>query len=390
MRLPFGQDDRRARREAADAILGGASKRRRRHDERTILVLLVILGGLVVLLRSQSVYFMTVHNWLLLSLDGATRGLIVVGLSVLMISGGVDSSGAIHRRKYRLTKLLTILLIVALVESWIKIVMLATGMIRIALIDAGLVDAAALSVSFGCAMGMGGVTAFCKRRLHDLRIGRRWAAMGSLLLVLGAAAISVATDELVVIEQPTWWTHWFLGGSMHVYLVVFAGVLAIALLFMRCTAAGNHLYAVGANPEVCRRLGVKVDRIRSGAYVGTALLAGIAETMHTYGVGVFVSSYVSDFLIMATSAVLLGGVTLAGGRGSLLGPVLCLVIVEVIRNGMLMTDWGDLDLVLWGIALLAIAFEYFRKSGGEHIHSPSSDRELEIGLESARTGGAER
>lgn len=297
-------------------------------------MLLAILGGLVVLLRSQSVHFMTVGNWRHIGLTSAHQGLVVVGLSVLMIGGGVDSSGVIHRRRRWWTKLLAILLIVALVESWLTIVMLATGMIRTALINAGVADAAALPASFACALGMGGVTAFCKRRLHELRIRRRWAAVGSLLLILGAAAISVATDEPVVIERPIWWTRWL--GDMPVDLVVFASVLVIALLFMRYTAAGTHLSAVGANAEVCRELGVEVDRIRSGAYVVTALLAGIAETSFIYGLRIFHSGYVSNFLYAATSAVLLSGVALAGGRGSLLGAVLCLAIVRVIHNGMIL------------------------------------------------------
>ena len=334
-------------------------------------------------------YFMTVTNWRHIGHASANEGLVVVGLSVLMIGGGIDSSGVIHRRKRWLTKLLTILLIVALVESWITIVMLATVMISTALINAGVADAAALLVSFGCALGMGGVTAFCKRHLHEWRVSRRWAAMGSLLLLLGAAVITVATDEPVFIERPTWWPLWSLG-DVQVPLVVFACVLLVALLFMRYTAAGNHLSAVGANPEVCREFGVKVERIRSGAYVVTALLAGIAGTTLSYWRGAFHSGYVSNFLLVVTAVVLLGGVALAGGRGSLLGAVLCLAIVRVIDNGMVLTDWGDWDFVLWGIGLLAVTLESLRKGGGEHIHSPSLDREPEIGLESVRTGGGER
>lgn len=389
MRQPVRQDIRRARREAADAILGGASERRRRHDKRTILVLLVILGGLVVLLRSQSVYFMTVDNWRHIGLRSAVEGFVVVGLSILMIGGGIDSSGVSHRRKRWWTKLLTILLIVALVESWIRIVMLATVMIRTALTDAGVANAVALPVSLACASAMGGVTAVCKQRLHKLRISRRWAAAGSLLLFLGASAISVATDKPVVIERPTWWTHWLLG-DLPMLLVVFAGVLVIALLLMRYTVAGMYLSAVGANAEACRKLGVKAERTRAGAYVITALLAGIAGTTLTYWVGLFHSGYVSDFLVEVTSAVLLSGVALAGGRGSVLGAVLCLVIVRVIHSGMILTDWGDWGFVLPGIGSLAIAFEYFRKGGGGHTHSTSLDREPEIGLDSVSTGAGER
>ncbi|MDE0653287.1 MAG: hypothetical protein OXI26_06520 [bacterium] len=342
-------------------------------------MLLIILGGLVVLLRSQSAYFMTVHNWRQIGLWSANGGLVVVGLSVLMIGGGIDSSGVIRRRKRWWTKLLTILLIVALVESWITIVMLATVMISTALINVGVAHAAALLVSFACAMGMDGATAFCKRRLHELRVSRRWAVMGSLLLLLGAAGITVATDRPVVIERPTWWTPWLLG-DLSLPLFIFAGVLVSALLFMRYTAAGNLLSAVGASAEVCRELGVKVERIRSGAFMVTALLAGIAGTAFTYWLGVFQSGYVSDYLYVVTAAVLLGGVALAGGQGSLLRAVLCLVIVRVIWDGMLLTDWGEWDLVLWGFGSLAIAFEYFRKGGGEQTHRPSLGCEPKVGL----------
>ena len=211
LRLPVGQDARSPRRRTVDALLGVAYLRRRSQEERTILVLLVILAGLVMLFWIQWVYFMTVDTSLHIGRRGAGEGLVVVGLSILMISGGVDTSGVIRRRELRLTKLLTILLIVSLVESRIRIMMLATVMISIALINAGVAATAALLVSLACAMGMGGVTAFCKRRLHKLRVSGGWPAVGSLLLLLGGGAITFATADPVEVESPTWWTYWLPG-----------------------------------------------------------------------------------------------------------------------------------------------------------------------------------
>lgn len=170
----------------------------RQQNSRTILALIVVLGGLVILFWSQAIWFTTASNWRYIGSRTLIPGLIVVGLTILTISGGIDSSGVIHRRRRWWTKWLTIGLIGWLVAAWVGIVMVATSVIAAALVEAGVGGTSAVVIACACSVGMGGITALVKRFMHRLQIGWPGAVLGSLLLGAGNVAITEVAENVLV------------------------------------------------------------------------------------------------------------------------------------------------------------------------------------------------
>jgi len=115
--------------------------------------------------------------------------------------------------------------------------------------------------------------------------------------------------------------------------VVLLLVVGIIWLPIRRSKLGLSLYAVGSNSLAAFRSGVSVSRTKVIAYMLTGLfsaLAGISLTAST-GIGLPVPG---DYTLLSVAAVVLGGVSLAGGRGGVLGPIIGVVILALLRNDM--------------------------------------------------------
>ena len=127
-----------------------------------------------------------------------------------------------------------------------------------------------------------------------------------------------------------------LGGANFTYGVVFMLVLyAIAWFALTQTAWGRHVYAVGDNPEAARRTGINTNRVLLSVYTLAGLTSGIAALLLVARteLGDPNAGQTTENLDSIT-AVVLGGTSLFGGRGSIIGTLIGAVIVGVFRNGL--------------------------------------------------------
>ena len=136
--------------------------------------------------------------------------------------------------------------------------------------------------------------------------------------------------------------------------VVMLVVVAVVWLPLARSKLGMSLYAIGSNRLAAFRSGVAVDRTRVASYVLTGLfsaLAGLSLTAST-GVGTPVPG---PYTLLSVAAVVLGGVSLAGGRGGLFGPVIAVVVLQLIRTDLTFLNVNtNLALVAQGIILIAV------------------------------------
>ncbi|MDI1244570.1 MAG: ABC transporter permease, partial [Rhodoferax sp.] len=109
---------------------------------------------------------------------------------------------------------------------------------------------------------------------------------------------------------------------------------ALAWFVLRDTAPGRHLYAVGNNPEAARLTGINVDRVLLFVYALAGLFYGIAALLSVSRTGVGDPNAGQTENLDAITAVVLGGTSLFGGRGIILGSLVGAVIVGVFRNGL--------------------------------------------------------
>ena len=127
-------------------------------------------------------------------------------------------------------------------------------------------------------------------------------------------------------------------GPFSVLFVLFV-VLVIALIFvLRRTIFGRYVYAVGGNQEVARLSGIPVQRVRYGVYMLCSLLASVCGLMWLSRMGVG-DPVIADGLELTTiTAVIIGGTSLFGGRGSVLGTVGGVLVLAILANLMVLLN----------------------------------------------------
>ncbi len=180
-------------------------------------------------------------------------------------------------------------------------------------------------------------------------------------------AFVVSGGDNVVIGINTWSDlgrgSW-LGVPITVWL--FLIVMVLGMLFMRFSVSGSHLYAIGGKSEACRKVGIRVDRLRGWTYVAQASLAGLAGLMLMSQSGTALPSALNGADLDIITAVLLGGIALTGGRGGLLGTLRGLLIIGVIKNGPILTGvqiyWQSVVRGL--ILIIAVTLDSIRRGGG--------------------------
>jgi ribose transport system permease protein len=131
-------------------------------------------------------------------------------------------------------------------------------------------------------------------------------------------------------------------GSLFEIPIPFIVVIAMAIFFhilLTRTKYGTYVFAVGGNENAARYSGIKVDRIRILTYMLVGLCTGIASTMEmSRMVAVAAATSGSQYEFEAITAVIVGGTTLAGGRGRLVGTIVGFIILGIVNNMMIMLN----------------------------------------------------
>jgi branched-subunit amino acid ABC-type transport system permease component len=196
------------------------------------------------------------------------------------------------------------------------------------------------------------------------------------IVTLGTLNIAFAITQLysnsqTVTDLPprmTWLGNTFpLGGTE----VGYGAVLMIAAVpgvwfWLRETAAGRHVYAVGNNPEATRLVGIPTERVLLGVYVLAGVFYGIASLLSVARTGVGDPNAGQTENLDAITAVVLGGTSLFGGRGVILGTLVGAVVVGVLRNGLTLMGVSSVyQVLITGIlVILAVAVDQLSRKGG--------------------------
>ena len=280
-------------------------------EARLALVLLLVGGFLSV----ASPQFLTLPNLANLLNASAVNLIMAVGLIVVLISGGIDISFAVAA---------------SVVQYVAFYVLQALGGGNWPL---GFVVAGALGIALG---------AVNAALIH-------WFGIISIVVTIATfnvffGLLMFITKGVYLYNLPAWWTdrvvlvaHQSAGGSWAELSLPVAvmGVAAFVTWFMlRSTSVGRQLYAFGDNPEGARRVGINPAAMRFIAFGWMGLMAGIAGLMQVNFVQEIVPNALIGRELDVLAAVVLGGARLGGGRGSVAGCVLGVLIVAVIQNGL--------------------------------------------------------
>ena len=145
-------------------------------------------------------------------------------------------------------------------------------------------------------------------------------------------------------------------------------LLIVAFIFEKKTVAGRRTYLIGANTEAARLSGVNVDRHLTALFILSSLLAGITGILLASEFKAGVSNRALGYEFDALVVALLGGVSIAGGFGSVLGMFVGALILSVVTSaatGLLLSpDWQfTLKAIVTFIAILAQRFALDRRKG---------------------------
>jgi len=307
-------------------------------------ILVGILVGIVAILAGLTggltVSGQNINNVLLQS---ASRGLASVGQAFVILTAGIDVSvGG-----------------VALLAANLGAALMTTyGVYNIVPVPfppaAGLLIM--LLVGFGCGVGNGffvsrvGVPSL----IVTLSVWRM--TFGGAYRIGGGHTITGLPRSLTYIGQGYF-------GGVPISVIVLIGVCVVAYFVLYHTTYGRSIYAIGSNSITAWLSGVNVTKVRFSVYAVSGLLAALAAIV-TVSRTLTASLLTMEGLELdSIAAVCIGGVSLAGGRGTLIGVILGVIILGVINNGMnvMLVDPATQDLVKGAIILSAVGVDFMRR-----------------------------
>lgn len=244
-----------------------------------------------------------------------------------------------------------------------SIVSLSTVVIAIVLRHAGGPGLAALA-AIACAAGCGLVTGVLVTRLKVVPF---IVTLGMMLLVRGAAK-GLADERRL--EAPITWLNDLLRTASAALVPLGVWMMAALALvvagILRYTRFGRHLFAIGSNERTARLCGVRVERTKVAVYALSAALAGLAGVLQFSKLSVGDPTVAVGLELDVIAAVIIGGGSLSGGKGTALGTVLGATIMAVIQIGCSqrgLPNWVQ-QIVTGGIIVAAVALDRWRLRAG--------------------------
>ena len=184
----------------------------------------------------------------------------------------------------------------------------------------------------------------------------------AVMLIARGWAQNLSANQTIKVGVPDIsWLGLSNGGLYTILLMIFLYVLAY--IIMHKTVLGRQIYAIGGNQEAARLSGVPVNKVLIIVYTIAGIMAGIAGIVLTSELNSGSGEYGETWELSVIAAVVVGGTSLMGGQGKILGTLIGCAIIEVINNGMNLMGIGSntQKIVLGLVILLAIIIDKMKK-----------------------------
>lgn len=287
--------------------------------------LIAALIILVIVFSFASEYFFTSDNLLNVARQVAVTAIVAVGMTFVIISGGIDLSVGSNL-------------------AFSGVVAAATfaqfGSGPLALL-AGIVTGGLIGLLNGFISAKGRITGFI------VTLAMLGVVRGLAFIITGGNPITASADGFTFFGVGTLFT-------VPVPILFTVLVIIVGWFVLNKTSFGKYVYAVGGNERASRWTGLKVDGIQVSVYVIAGLLAGLAGVILAGRLGSGQPFAGDGFELDVIAAVILGGSSLSGGRGRILGTVVGVLIIGVLNSGLTLlnvsTYW---QMVVQGVIILA-------------------------------------
>jgi ribose/xylose/arabinose/galactoside ABC-type transport system permease subunit len=209
----------------------------------------------------------------------------------------------------------------------------------------------ALLVGVACGLVNGGIVSVGRVPSFVMTLGMMSAARGLTLYATDGSSAPARVPRFLALGQGT-----------PLLLITFAVVAAGALLLTR-TRAGRYILAIGGNEQASRLTGVNVAGYKTLAYMLSGLAAGIGAVLVTAKFGVADTNAGTGAELDAIAAVVIGGTSLSGGQGSIIGALVGALAITVIQAGLVLVGIKDTlqPVILGGVIVLTVFVDQGRK-----------------------------
>lgn len=294
--------------------------------------------------RQRGSNFLKRENLLNIANQIAVIAIMAIGMTLVILTGGIDLSVG------------SLLALAAVVSTWL---------IRE---WAGGVEAGASGMVLSCAGGIAvcGLLGLATGWLVTRQRVTPFLVTLALMLMASGAAYRLTSGESVY-QVPDSFTGLGRGAALGLpnAVVLMLFLYGVAHLVMTRTVFGRHLYAVGGNRTAARLSGVPVERVVVSAYVLSALFAGLGGVVMASQLKSGSPTYGEMYELYVIAAVVVGGTSLSGGRGSMIGTLLGAFTIAVIQNGMNLMNVESYTqkIVLGAVILGAVWLDRARRAG---------------------------
>jgi ribose/xylose/arabinose/galactoside ABC-type transport system permease subunit len=328
--------------EAGWGLAGLRDRLRRSENTWTYVPLLVAIFALSAYAASQSDLYLTERNIQVLLNSIAVLGLLTVGMTLLLVAGQLDLSVGANAT--------------------------LASIIGAKLISSGSSDGVAVVVMLLVPAAISGVVAvivvLTRVQPFILTLGLLSVLQAISLIETGQRPVPIGsrlqgfdTADFLTIPLPFW---------------IFVGALLVGAVILRFTRFGRAAYAVGSNEQAAYMSGVPVNLTKISLFVLSGFLCGLAGLLLLARLGAGDAASGQGLELDAIAAAIIGGCSLLGGRGSMLGSFLGVLLLGVIQNSLTLLDVSSFyqRMVLGGLLMFAVtatAVAEMRRGSAESI-----------------------
>lgn len=322
----------------SDYIVNAVNKSSLRHLVQTVvqssalldwaivlaLVVIAIVGGLA------SPVFLSAGNLTSIVIACSILVVVAVGQTFVILTAGVDLS------------------LGSLVQ--ISGVLVGVAVTHQLGVPAGIVMALVVATLLGVVNGL--VTSYGKISDFIATLGMLSIASGLALVLSNARPVTLISDVLTTLASGK-------TGPVPNIALLAATVAIVGHILLFHTQFGTHLLALGGNAEASRNIGLKTTKLKVGAFAISGLLAGIGGVMLAARVGSAEPAAGAAYLLNSVAASVLGGVSLFGGRGTIVGPVVGALVLTALLNLMTLLGVGVFyQPIVTGFVVILFAIAY--------------------------------
>jgi simple sugar transport system permease protein len=305
-----------------------------------VLVLLIVVGTLV------SPAFFTVSNFAGIGQQSSALGVVVVGESLILLIGGMDLS------------LESTFGLAPMVAAWLLVPVAAYGSGTNLNPYLGILVLLAVGAVVGLINGL----LIVKGRLNGFIV-----TLGMTIVLAGLQNGIVKAQSLFNLPPAFGYLGAASIGQLPVSLIVAVIIFILTGLFLRYHRVGRAIYAVGGNPAAARAAGIKVERVKIGVYIVGSVLAAVGGLMEAGRVSAVTGQqgYGEGIIFSVFAAAVIGGVSLKGGRGNMVGAASGVILLGIVGDILDLANVSNYWIEAIDGAVILFALFLARVVGGE-------------------------